>query len=74
MTVSAVIGQKRTDLSIFDASGSAAVLTSNTSRHASFLEKAGFINDEHRIGVTKMLNGVVLEFISHSFDIPLSAS
>jgi hypothetical protein len=64
------IGQKDADLTVFNASCRPTVLALHPDRLLPLFEKAGFINDQHPIGIGKQLSHIGLELIAHLVALP----
>jgi hypothetical protein len=70
VTVGAGVGEIDRHLGVLDPSGGAGVLALHAHGADPFLEVAGFVDHQHRIGVTETGGDVVAQVITHPVGVP----
>src|SRR5208282_3409977 len=70
MAVTRHVGSKNTDLTVRNFARRAGVLPRYPARSLALLEKAGFIDHQHRVLVRKMLGGIVAHQLAQCVGIP----
>ena len=72
MAEAARIAQEHADLAVLDPPGRAGILPRDTDRVRALLQEAGFIDNQHAIGITKRFDGVRPNQISQTVRLPLA--
>src|SRR5262245_21565836 len=70
MAVTRYVGSKNTDLTVRNFARRTSVLPRDPARSLALLEKAGFIDHQHRVLVRKMLGSIVAHQIAQRVGIP----
>src|SRR5207245_9112711 len=65
------VGEEHADLAVLDAPGRAAVLPLYPDRLRALLEKAGLIDDQHRVLLPELLHHVRPQLIAYLVGIPV---
>ena len=73
MAVARNISREHTDLAVRDFAGGPGVLARNAARRLALLEKTGFINHQHRVGIGQRFDDVVAHDVTQRVGVPLSA-
>ena len=64
------IGRKHADLAVRDLPGRARILPRHTARCLALLQKAGLVDDQHRIIMSEMLDDIIAYEIAQRIGIP----
>jgi len=65
------VGHKHADLTVLTFAGGAAILAFDADGLGAFLEEAGFINDQHRIGMAEVLDDVGTQVVADLIGVPV---